>query len=267
MKIAITGKGGVGKTFIAGSLSYLFHKKGLSVLAVDADSNANLAYTLGFNSEKIKYITPISENSKLIKKKTETNSGYFGAIFKLNFTVDDIVENFSVKTPSGVNLLVMGTVRKATEGCMCPANHLLRMLLRNLLVRRKEIVILDMEAGIEHLGRGTAEHTDSMLIVVEPSLKAFETARNIRNFAFQMGIKKILLIGNKILNEKDEEVVEKFSKKNQIPILGVIHYDSLVREADLSGTSLFTSFPSASVLREIKTISNNLIELIEDGKK
>ena len=156
MKIAITGKGGVGKTFIAGSLSYLFHSKGLSVLAVDADSNANLAYTLGFDSEKINYITPISENSELIKKKTDTNSGNFGAIFKLNFTVDDLVENFSVKTSSGVNLLVMGTVRKAAGGCMCPANHLLRMLLRHLLVRRKEIVILDMEAGIEHLGRGTA---------------------------------------------------------------------------------------------------------------
>jgi CO dehydrogenase maturation factor len=267
MKIAITGKGGVGKTFIAGSLSYLFYKKGLAVLAVDADSNANLAYTLGVDSEKIKYITPLSENSELIKKKTGIDSGYFGAIFNLNFTVDDIIENYSVETPSGVNLLVMGTVRKATGGCMCPANHLLRMLLRHLLVGRKEIVILDMEAGIEHLGRGTAEHADAMLIVVEPSLKAFKTAINIRNFAFQMGIKKTLLIGNKIFNEKEKEVIEKFSKKNQIPILGIIHYDSLVREADLSGTSLFISFPSAPVLREINTISNNLIDLVEDREK
>jgi CO dehydrogenase maturation factor len=260
MKIAVTGKGGVGKTVIAGILACLLHKKGFKVLAVDADPNANLAYTLGLSAEEAKQIIPISENSELIGEKTGAKPGSYGAAFRLSFTVDDIVERYAAETPCGVNLLVMGVVREAEAGCMCPANHLLRMLLRHILVRREEVMVADMEAGTEHLGRGTAKHVNAMLVVVEASAKAFETAQRIQKLATQMGIEKMLLVGNKILDEKDEAATRRFAKRNQIPLLGLIHYDPTVREADLSGVSLFLTFPSSPAVREIETICDRLVE-------
>jgi len=262
LKIAVTGKGGVGKTTIAGTLACLLCKKGFKVLAVDADPNANLSSTLGLRIEEADQIIPISENWSLIEEKTGVKPDSYGAIFRLNFTVDDIVERYAVKTPCGVNLLVMGVVREAAGGCMCPANYLIRTLLRYLLVRRKEVVIADMEAGTEHLARGTAKHVGAMLVAVEPSAKALETARRIRNLAMQMGIGKILLVGNKLLNKKDEVIIRNFAEKNNIQILGMIHYDPTVREADLSGDSLFLSFPSSPAVKEIEEICDHLIEII-----
>lgn len=261
MKIAVTGKGGVGKTVIAGTLAGLLHKKGFEVLAVDADPNPNLAYTLGLSSQEAEGIVPISENSELIEEKTGAKPRSYGSVFKLNFTVEDIVGKYAVKTPLGVNLLVMGVVREAAAGCMCPANHLLRMLLRHLLVRREEAVVADMEAGTEHLGRGTAKHVDAMLVVIEPSAKAFETARRIRDLAEQMGVERVMLVGNKVLDEKDETAVRSFAEREGIPVLGLLHYDSAVREADLSGDSLLLSFPSAPAILEIDAICDRLVEM------
>jgi len=262
LKIAVTGKGGVGKTTIAGTLSCLLYEKGFKVLAVDADPNANLSSTLGLKMEEADEIIPISENWSLIEEKTGVKPDSYGAIFKLNFTVDDIVERYAVKTPCGVNLLVMGVVREAAGGCMCPANYLIRMLLRHLLVRRKEVVVADMEAGTEHLARGTAKYVDAMLVIVEPSAKALETARRIRNLAVQMGIKKILLVGNKLLNKEDEVVIRKFAERNNISTLGVIHYDPTVREADLFGNSLFLSFPSSPAVKEMEAICDRLMKML-----
>jgi len=259
VKIAVTGKGGVGKTVVAGTLASLLHRKGFEVLAVDADPNPNLAYTLGLSSEEDEAIVPISENSQLIGEKTGAKLRSYGSVFKLNFTVDDIVEKYAVSTPLGVNLLVMGFVREAAAGCMCPANHLLRMLLRHLLVRREEAVVADMEAGTEHLGRGTAEHVGAVLVVVEPSAKAFETAYRIRNLAEQMGVENVLLVGNKVSDERDEAAARGFSEKSGIPILGIVHYDPAVREADLSGVSLLISFPSAPAVLEIDAICDRLV--------
>ena len=145
---------------------------------------------------------------------------------------------------------------------MCPANYLVRMLLRHILVRRKEIVVADMEAGTEHLARGTAKHVDAMLVIVEPSAKALETARRIRKLAMQMKIRRILLVGNKLLNKKDESIIRTFAEKNNITTLGMIHYDPAVREADLAGKSLFLSFPSSQAVREMEVILDLLIEII-----
>ena len=174
------------------------------------------------------------------------------------------MERYAVKTPCGVNLLVMGVVREAARGCMCPANYLIRMLLRHLLLRRKEVVVADMEAGTEHLARGTAKYVDAMLVVVEPSAKAFETARRIRNLALQMGMKKILLVGNKILNEEDETIIRKFAENDCFSILGMIHYDLAVREADLSGNSLFLSFSSSTAVKEIELVCDRLINILQN---
>jgi len=260
VKIAVTGKGGVGKTVIAGTLACLLQKKGFKVLAADADPNANLAYTLGLNREESERIVPISENVELIEEKTGAKPSSYGAIFRLNFTVDDIVGKCAVKTPSGVNLLVMGVVRNAASGCMCPANHLLRMLLRHIIVRRKEAVVADMEAGTENLGRGTAEHVDAMLVVVEPSAKAFETASRIRKLASQMRVERILLVANKVRDEQEEAAVRSLAEREHIPIFGLIHYDPFVREADMAGVSLFLSSPHARAVQEIRVICDRLLE-------
>jgi CO dehydrogenase maturation factor len=265
MKIAVTGKGGVGKTVITSILASLLHKKEFKVLAVDADPNPNLAYTLGLRDEIAEKIVPIAENAELIEIKTGVKPSQYGSLFRLNFTVDDIIEKYAVETPCGVNLLIMGVVRDATAGCMCPANHLLRMLLRHLLVRRGEVVIADMEAGTEHLGRGTAEHVDAMLVVTEPSVKSFKTATHIKNFAQQMNVKNILLVGNKIINYKDENAIRMLAEREKIPLLGTVHYDSTVREAELSGKSILFSYSRVKAVKEISVACEGLLEIV--GKK
>ncbi|MBS7637252.1 AAA family ATPase, partial [Candidatus Bathyarchaeota archaeon] len=164
MKVAVCGKGGVGKTLVAGGLAYAFAKKNFKTIAIDADPSPNLALTLGLSSDEASRILPISENKQLIEAKTGT--GYAG-VFRLTFTVDDIVREYAVMTPLGVNLIVMGTVRSVGAGCTCPANAVVRSLLRHLIVERGEAVVLDMEAGVEHMGRGTARHVDVMLIVAD----------------------------------------------------------------------------------------------------
>src|SRR4030065_1097913 len=160
MKIAVSGKGGVGKTLIAAGLARGFAARGLKTIAIDADSSPNLASTLGLSVEEARKIVPISENKELVESKTGT--GYSG-VYRLTFTVDDIVQEYSVRTPFDLNLVVMGTVRSMGSGCMCAANAVVRALLRHLVVERTEAVVLDMEAGVEHLGRGTGKQVDAIL--------------------------------------------------------------------------------------------------------
>lgn len=169
MKVAVSGKGGVGKTLIAGGLARGFAERGLKTIAIDADSSPNLGLTLGLSVDETRKIVPISENKTLVESKTST--GYSG-VYNLNFTVDDIVKQYSVATPLGVNLIVMGTVQSMESGCMCAPNAVIRALLRHLVVERDEAVVLDLEAGVEHIGRGTARQVDALLIVADSNLKS-----------------------------------------------------------------------------------------------
>lgn len=259
MKIAISGKGGVGKTYISGVLSEFFVKKGFKVLAIDADSSPNLALTLGMSTEQSNKIVPVSENQQLIKSKTQTG---FAGVYNLSFKVDDVVKNFGVATPYGVNLLVMGGVKSASGGCTCPANALIRALLRHLLVERDEAIVMDMEAGLEHLGRGTARHMDTMLIVTDPSFKSMEIAKKIHILTIEMGVKRTFIVGNKIHNSEEANLIKRFTVDNKIPLLELVPYDADVFKADVRGE---TPIKYANSLRSIQVISKMGGELLKYG--
>jgi CO dehydrogenase maturation factor len=232
MKVAVSGKGGVGKTLIAGGLARGFFKRGLKTIAIDADSSPNLGLTLGLSTDETRKIVPISENKPLLESKTDT--GYSG-IYRLHFSVDDIVRDYAIPTPLGPDLIVMGTVQSMGSGCMCAPNAVIRELLRHLVVERDEAVVLDLEAGVEHIGRGTARQVDALLIVADSNLKSLEIAKHIYDMAKAAGMKRLYLVGNRVMNETQREAVKGFAEKNGLPMLTFVPFDQKVIEADMMG--------------------------------
>jgi len=218
MKLAITGKGGVGKTTVTALLAHSFNQSGNKVIVVDADPDSNLAFLLGIHKDHA--LTPLSEMKSLIEDRVGMKPGSVGTYFKLNPKVDDIPEKFSTEI-DGLKLLLLGTIRKAKGGCFCPENAFIKELMNHILIERDEIVMLDMEAGIEHLGRGTAEGVDSLLVIVEPSMLSISTAERIVNLGQQLNIRNIFTIGNKIKTPEDREfILEHIS----LPSAGFIPY-------------------------------------------
>lgn len=252
MKIAISGKGGVGKTLLASFLSKIFAESGYSVIAIDADPDSNLAATLGFPHPE--RITPISEMSTLIEERTGVRPGQAAPFFKLNPKVDDIPENYSV-THGGIKLMVMGRIKKGGSGCYCPENALLGTLITHLLVARNEVVILDMEAGIEHLGRATAKAVDKLIVVVEPGRRSLETAYKIDKLARDIGLRNIAVVGNKIQSQSEKEFL--ISSLPHFEFLGFISYDQAIVNADLANLPILDASPQ--VANEVKNIYHQLV--------
>ncbi len=250
MKIAITGKGGVGKTTLSGLLARLYAAEGKKVLAVDADPDANLASALGISPEAAAGALPLAEQSDLIEERTGARPGSAARVFSLNPKVDDIPEAYSV-LHEGVRLLVVGKSREAGSGCFCPENVLLRRLISHLILRRDEVVILDMEAGIEHLTRGTAGSVDAFIVVVEPGQRSLQTARQIERLAQGLGVKQVFVVGNKVRGEDDQEFVRK--NLAGMRVLGFMSYSPDTVRADLDGRSPYDASPAAvAEARKIK---------------
>ncbi|MEM0095102.1 MAG: P-loop NTPase [Candidatus Bathyarchaeia archaeon] len=256
MKMAVSGKGGVGKTFVAGGLAVALAKRGFKTIAIDADPSPNLALTLGLLPDEASRIVPISENKQLIEAKTST--GYAG-VYRLTFTVDDIVRDYAVATPLGVNLIVMGTVRAVGAGCTCPANAVVRSLLRHLVVERGEAVVLDMEAGVEHMGRGTAQHVNVMLVVADANMKALETAKRIHELGVKAGMKQIFVVGNKIVNDLQKTVIERFASENGLAVLDYLPFDYKVVEAEMRGETPLKYEDSAAV-KAVERLCDKLLQ-------
>jgi len=248
MKIAVSGKGGVGKTTFAALLIRALNLEGKHILAVDADPDANLAAALGIADAD--QITPISDMKELIYERTEARPGTVGGFFKLNPKVNDLPDKLSAKFEN-ISLMRLGSVKKGGSGCLCPASTLLRALITHIVLIRDDVVVMDMEAGIEHLGRATASAVDKLIVVVEPGRRSIETAAHIKELASEIGLKNIVLVGNKIRGKKDEE----FLKKNihDLPFLGFIPHDNALIEADLDGLSPF------DVDSSVKNIVCNMI--------
>jgi len=256
MKIAISGKGGVGKTLLASLLSRKFIEAGYSVLAIDADPDANLAANLGFPEPD--NIIPISEMDDLIEERTGARPGKSGSFFKLNPRVDDIPDRFAAEH-DGIKLMVMGRIKRGGTGCYCAEGVLLQALLSHLLLQRDEVVILDMEAGIEHLARGTAKAVDYLVVVVEPGRRSIETTRRIQELAKDIGLEKIAVVANKVHNQSEKDFIT-----NNLPdmtFLGFIPYDQALIDADLANLDIQGA--SQLIADEISKIYEALVSSVE----
>jgi CO dehydrogenase maturation factor len=252
MKIAVSGKGGVGKTTLSSLLARYWGGRGYRVLAVDADPDANLGSALGIDTSGI---TPIAKMEDLIHERTGTKPGTVGGFFKMNPRVDDLPDALS-REKNGVRLLVMGTVKKGGGGCICPESVLLKALINHLVLYQKDVVIMDMEAGIEHLGRGTAQGVDRLVIVVEPGRRSLETATKVKQLTSDIGLTRVVAVGSKVHDSTEEEFLQ--NNLEGIPLIGILPYSKEIAAADLQNRP--PSLQDPAILAAIEKIAAALEE-------
>lgn len=230
-------------------LSHLFAAEGKKVISVDADPDANLASALGVPKTEAEKIRPIADMGELVEERTGAKPGSMGSIFRLNPRVDDLPEGFGYKI-NGITLLIMGKAKTASSGCYCPENVLLRRLLKHLVVERNEVVIVDMEAGIEHLTRGTAGSVDAFIVVVEPGQRSMQTAGVVREMARELGVRKVFVVANKVRGEEDVEFIKKGI--GGMELIGYMSFNNAVMEADIQGASPYGASPAT--VAEVRAI-------------
>lgn len=251
MKIAVTGKGGVGKTTFSATLARLYAEEGRSVLAADVDPDANLGLALGFSEEELDSIVPISKMRTLIEERTGANNA--NKFFKINPKVSDIPDMYA-KTCNGVKLLVLGTVETGGSGCVCPEHVVLKRVISHLVIQNDDVVIMDMEAGLEHLGRGTTEGMDQFIVVIEPGARSIQTYKNVKRLANDLGVKQVRVVANKVRSKEDETFIEEHIPSEDL--LGFIHYNEEVIDADRNGKSPYDYSEIAT--NEIRSIKEKI---------
>ncbi len=251
MKVAVTGKGGVGKTTLASTLARLYADEGRTVLAADVDPDANLGLALGLTQEEVNSIVPVSKMKELVMERTAANASR--TFYKLNPQVSDLPDKLA-KDINGVKLLVMGTVDTGGSGCVCPEHVMLKALISSLVFRKDDVVVMDMEAGLEHLGRGTASMMDRFIVVIEPGARSIQTYDKVKKLAADLGITKVDVVANKIRDAEDEA----FIRQNIPPeaLLGFMHYNPEVIDADRRGLSPYDVSPR--MVEEIRQIKNRM---------
>jgi len=259
MKLAVTGKGGVGKTTLSSLLARVFSCEGRNVLAIDANPDPNLAIALGIPAQEADKIVPIAEMKSLIEERTGAKPGTMGGYFKMNPRVDDIPERFAARV-DGVRLIVLGTVTKGGAGCICPESVMLRTLVSHLILSRKDVVIMDMDAGVEHLGRGTARGIDAFIAVVEPGQRSVQTAQAVKRLAQDLGVERFYVVGSKVRNEADRRFIEQSMAGSEV--LGFISYHPELAEADRMGKGVYESAPAA--VEEVKKIKEKLERIYQE---
>ena len=240
-KIAISGKGGVGKTTLSALLAHIYAEQNRNVIAIDADPAGGLAEALGLPPDLTAQVTPVAEMEELIYERTGAKPGTFGGFFSLNPRVDDIPDRFSV-SHQGIRFLRLGTIESGGSGCICPESAMLKALVTHLLLYRDEMLILDMEAGVEHLGRATAQAVDAFLAVVEPGRRSLTTADRVRQLAKDIGIDHVYIVGNKVRGEKDWAFIQ---AESSVPALGYLSANPELTEADMRGEGVFQAAPKA----------------------
>ncbi|MDR1797437.1 MAG: AAA family ATPase [Clostridiales Family XIII bacterium] len=253
MKIAVTGKGGVGKTTLVAILAGLYAREGKTVLAVDVDPDSNLGLALGFTEKELLEITPISEMTDLIAERTGSTKDSFGKFFKINPEVKDIPDRYA-REKNGVRLLVMGTVETGGGGCVCPEHVMLKRIISHLVVGDDSLVIMDMEAGLEHLGRGTAGMVDVFIVVTEPGARSLQTYHKIKKLAADLGVRKVYVVGNKVRSQEDRQFIQERVEGDDF--LGFISYSDEVIDADKREGSPFET--GESVTKEIEAIKEKI---------
>ena len=255
MKLAVTGKGGVGKTTLSSLLALRLAGKGRGVLAVDADPDTNLAASLGFPSPDA--ITPISEMKEMIFERLGARPDSVGTFFKLNPRVDDIPETHIV-AHGDVRLIVMGLVKQGGAGCACPENTFLKALLSHILLGPEEDVIVDMEAGLEHLGRGTVSAVDGLLVVVEPTLRSLDTYSRVVDLAADIGLRRVWPVANKVESDAERAFFEKSAP--DLDWAGRIPFSPAVVRAHRGQGSITEAEPA--VWREVDRVLERVTEAV-----
>jgi CO dehydrogenase maturation factor len=261
-KVAITGKGGVGKTTLAALLAHIYAQAGRPVIAIDADPAASLAYALGMPQEVAAQVTPIAEMEDLIYERTGAKPGTTGGFFKLNPRVDDIPDRFSVLY-RGIRLLQLGTISTGGSGCICPESAMLKALVTHLILYRNEVMILDMEAGVEHLGRATAGAVDAFLIVVEPGQRSLATAQTIQRLAADIGVTRCYVVGNKVRDESDRDYIQ--TNLSGLPVIGFLSANVDAVDADRRGEAIFDAVPE--MVDEARQIIATFEQIEENQKR
>lgn len=255
LKIAIGGKGGVGKTTICAVLAQLFAENGFDVLAIDADPNANLASAFGIPSEQSPL--PLIKMKELIAERTGASKDAVGTYFKLNPKVNDLPEKHWLNV-NGFKLLVLGAITQAGAGCACPEGAFLKALLTYTILQRQELVLVDLAAGVEFMGRASVQGIDALVAVVEPSGRSIETANNMAKMALELGIRNVAAIGNKITDTTEIDAIK--SQLKDMTLLGTLLYSRSIQQADLKRISVIKT--DAEFVRQLKKAKDALVDLI-----